>query len=211
VTADPRPRVNAADPRRRLDRAGRAQFTRRTTQAEIDRRDVWIAKLFRKGHTTVEIAVGLDCARETIGQRLKAMGFDRTKRYKGLGPVKGPCPWRDEDVPPPKVEPLEARWRRSQIIGMAQMLNDEYRESNFANVLANQATDAEEAGDKDWLIEALATINAAIEKLGRARRVLADDTYRAACRDTLEGVESMRRKQPRQSQHPTLRAVRSGE
>jgi hypothetical protein len=84
---------------------------------------------------------------------------------------------------------------------MAQMLNDEYRESNFANVLANQATDAEEGGDSDWQMEALATFNAAIEKLERARRVLTDDSYRTACRDTLEGVEQMRHK------HTSLRVV----
>lgn len=205
MTADPRPRVNAADPRRRLDSRGRAQFVRKTTHSEMDRRDVWIAKLWRRGHTSTEIAVGIDCARETVGQRLRAMGFDRTKRYKGRGPVVGPCPWRDEDVPPPAVEPLDPRWRRSQVIGMAQMLNDEYRESNFSNILANQATDAEEAGDKDWLSEALATISAAMEKLQRARRVLTDDHYRTLCRDTLEGVEDMRRQH---QQRPSLRAVR---
>ena len=145
------------------------------------------------------------------------MGLLRGKRVKGNGPITYPCPWRDEDVPaaervhavtPPGAE--ASRWRQSRIVGMAQMLNDEYRESNFSNILANQATDAEGAGDKDWLIEALATINAAIEKLERARRVLTDDDYRIACRDTLEGVEAMRRTQ-RAVQHPPLRAVRSAE
>jgi hypothetical protein len=131
---------------------------------------------------------------------------DRSRRYVGRGPVTKHCPWRDEDVPQwdlemPTPEQQQSRWRQSRIVGMAQMLNDEYRETNFTNILANQVTEAEEAGDQDWMLQALATFNAAIEKLERARRVLSDDTYRVRCRDTLEGVEQMRHK------NPPLRAV----
>ena len=195
-------------PTRRLDTTGRAQYTRKSTQAEIARRDGWIVKLYQRGHTTMEIAAALNIGRNTIGERLSVLGLFKAKRVKGRGPVTFPCPWRDEDIPveqqdyyvPPQAR--ESRWRQSRIVNMAQMLNDEYRESNFSNILANQATDAEEGGDKDWLMEALATFNAAIEKLDRARRVLTDDDYRVACRDTLEGVEQMRRKQS------SLRAVR---
>jgi hypothetical protein len=86
----------------------------------------------------------------------------------------------------------ESRWRKSKIVGMAQMLNEEYQESNFSNVLANQITAAIEDGDTDWPLQALAIISAAIEKLERARRILTDDDYLVACRDTLEGVEQMR-------------------
>lgn len=195
------------DPRRRIDRTGRAQFIRKSTQAEIDRRSSHIVKLWRRGHNVKEICDALDIASETIRKTLIGVGLPRN-RVKGRGPVTGAYPWRDEDVPelererfiPPGAR--ESRWRQSRVVGMAQMLNDEYRESNFSNILANQATDAEESGDRDWLMEALATFNAAIEKLERARRVLTDDAYRAACRDTLEGVEQIR------SKHSPLRAVR---
>jgi hypothetical protein len=188
---------------RQIDSLGRSQVLRKPNQAEIDRRDVWIAKLFNKGHTTVEIATALGMSRTTVGIRLSALNPGRTKRPKGRGPVTYACPWRDEDVGPEDrlVQESGSRWRQSKIIGMAQMLNDEYRESNFSNILANQATAAEEGGDHDWLIEALAVVSAAMEKLERARRVLTDDHYRVACRDTLEGVEQMRLK------HPPLRSV----
>lgn len=184
-------------PRRRTDRTGRSQFIRKSTRAEVDRRDAWVARLHRRGHSTAEICDALDIgpsiARITI-RKLDPASHGRKSR--GRGPVVGPCPWRDEDIPTEErvVVPSGPRWQQSRIVGMAQMLNDEYRESNFSNVLANQATDAEEAGDQAWLLEALATLNAAIEKLERARRVLTDDHYRAACRDTLEGVEQIRRR-----------------
>lgn len=193
--------------KRRVDRTGRAQYLRKPTQAEIDRRTGWVAKLHRKGHSAVEIAEALDVGRETVSKALRDLGLNTTRRVNGMGRVTYACPWRDEDVPPedrfPTItgEARTTRWRQSRIVGMAQMLNDEYRESNFANILANQVTDAEESGDTSWTLEALATFNAAIEKLERARRVLTDDDYRVACRDTLEGVEAMRLK------HPPLRAV----
>jgi len=171
----------------------------------MDRRDACIAKLWRRGHNVKEIAEAIGLGDNSVRERVVALGLIGfgVKRYKGIGPAQ-PCPWRDEDVPMEEryIVPDESRWRQSRIVGMAQMLNDEYRESNFANILANQASDAEEAGDGDWLMEALATFTAAIEKLDRARRVLTDDNYRRACRETLEGVEQMRHRQP-----PPLRAV----
>jgi len=190
---------------KRPDSLGRQVFTRKPTRPEIDRRNGWVAKLYHRGHNTAEIAVALGVNNDTVRQGMRDMGLPRTNSPKGQGWVTHPCPWRDEDVPvtEPVILPAtpETRWRQSRIVGMAQMLNDEYRESNFSNILANQATDAEEAGDHDWTLEALATMNAAIEKLERARRVLTDDNYRTACRDTLEGVEQIRNK------HTPLRAV----
>jgi hypothetical protein len=186
------------------------QPIRKPNQAELGRRDRWIVKLYRNGHTTQEIADALGVGRNTVSARLTEIEPGRTKRPKGTGPVTYPCPWRDEEVPAIERQlsvPLgaqESRWRQSRIIGMAQMLNDEYRESNFSNILANQVTDAEENGDGDWLVEALAIVSAAMEKLERARRVLTDDDYRVACRDTLEGVEQMRLKH---MPHPALRAL----
>jgi hypothetical protein len=196
------------DPRKQTDALGRVVYTRKSTRAEIDRRNAWVAKLHQRGHNTVEIAVALDINNDTVRQGMRDLGIPRTKSPKGAGWVKEPCPWRDDDVPMAEREraippgPQETRWRQSRIIAQAQMLNDEYRESNFTNILANQVTDAEEAGDHDWTLEALATINAAAEKLERARRVLTDDSYRVACRDTLEGVEAIRHKRTQ------LRAVR---
>lgn len=185
---------------RRVDRTGRAQFVRKSTANEISRRDVLLVKLRRRGHSTAEICDALGIGASLATERLRILGV-KGKIAKGRGRVTEPCLWRDEDMPPPLSTLPVPRWRQSRIIQMAQMLNDEYRESNFANVLANQATDAEEGGDSDWQMEALATFNAAIEKLERARRVLTDDSYRTACRDTLEGVEQMRHK------HTSLRVV----
>lgn len=194
------------DQRRRIDSSGRAQFTRKSTPAEIDRRSGHIVKLWRRGHNVKEICDALDIGSETIRKTLMSIDMPRN-RIKGRGPVTGSYPWRDEDVPEMERErfiPLgaqESRWRQSRVVGMAQMLNDEYRETNFSNILANQVTEAEEAGDNDWMLQALATFTSAIEKLERARRVLSDDIYRVRCRDTLEGVEQMRHK------NPPLRAV----
>ena len=194
------------DPRKRVDRTGRSQFVRKTTQPERDRRDGWIMRLWRQGHNVQEIAEALDVSIGLVAETVRNMLPDRPRRYVGRGPVTKHCPWRDEDVPQwdldiPTPEQQQSRWRQSRIVGMAQMLNDEYRETNFSNILANQVTDAEEAGDQDWMLQALATFTSAIEKLERARRVLSDDSYRVRCRDTLEGVEQMRHK------NPPLRAV----
>jgi hypothetical protein len=190
---------------KRVDTIGRAQFVRKSTQAEIDRRTGLIAKHYRRGHNIDEIADALGTSRDSVGKALRDLFPNRPRRVRGRGRIIESCPWRDEDMPLAErgefLPPPETRWRRSQVIGMAQMLNDEYRESNFANILANQVTDAETAGDRNWPIEALAIVSAAIEKLERARRVLTDDHYRAVCRDTLEGVEQMRHK------HPPLRAL----
>jgi hypothetical protein len=195
---------------KRFDSTGRPQYVRKSTQAEIDRRTGLIAKLYRRGHNTQEIATGMNVSEDVVRKTLRAISSNRGKRYRGRGPVTEACPWRDEDLPVVErhvtTEVEESRWRRSKIIGMAQMLNDEYRESNFTNILANQVTDAEAAGDKDWLIEALAHVTSAIEKLERARRVLVDDHYRVLCRDTLEGVEQMRHK----VSVPLLRVISSG-
>lgn len=158
-----------------------------------------MVKLYHRGHTGYEIAAALDLSPSQAADDLRRLVPGRTKRFKGRGPVTIDCPWRDEDLPaaerdvPALSEMERSRWRQSRIVGMAQMLNDEYRETNFANILANQVTDAETAGDDQWQLLALATFSAAIEKLERARRVLSDEAYRAACRDTLEGVEQMRR------------------
>lgn len=184
-----------------IDRSGRVQYTRKSNADEIARRDVIIARLHRRGHSTKEICEAIGMGESAVRERLRSLGIGGQKRPKGRGRVIEPCLWRDQDLPLPTPPEQQPRWRQSRIIGMAQMLNDEYRESNFANVLANQVTDAEVGGDRDWLHEALATLSAAIEKLERARRVLTDDEYRVACRDTLEGVEQMRRR------NPPLRAV----
>jgi hypothetical protein len=190
---------------KRVDTIGRAQFTRKSTQAEIDRRAGLIAKHYRRGHSIEEIVEALGISDDQVRRALRDIFPNRPRRTRGRGRIIEPCPWRDEDMPLAErgefLSRPEPRWRRSQIVGMAQMLNDEYRESNFANILANQVTDAESAGDAHWPVEALAIVSAAIEKLERARRVLTDDSYRAACRDTLEGVEQMRHK------HPPLRAL----
>lgn len=186
---------------RRPDTMGRAQPTRKPTVDELARRDGLMVRYYRAGHSIREVAEALDIGESQIGTRLRQLGVTDVQRHVGRGPVRNPGVWRDEDMPAAALEP---RWLRSRITGMAQMLNDEYREANFANVLANQATEAESAGDKDWLIEALATFNAALEKLERARRILTDDAYRDACRDTNEGVEALRHTTPRRT---PLRAV----
>lgn len=170
---------------------------RKSTQSEIDRRDVVIAKLYRRGHSQKEIAEAIGIGLSITSQRILALDLAHgVRRIHGIGPVTIDAAWRDEDVPEHErsvwTAHKETRWRQSRITGMAQMLNDEYQETNFSNILANQVTDAIADGDTDWPLHALAIISAAIEKLERARRVLTDDDYLAACRDTLEGVEQMR-------------------
>lgn len=183
---------------RRIDKRGRAQPTRKTTATEFVRRRDLVGDLYRRGHSTVEIAEALDVVIGTVRKHVRELGIADVKRYKGAGPITEPCRWRDDDVPPP---PREARWRASRVVSMAAMLDAEYAEGNFANVLAGQATEALDAGDGAWIGEALSTIGAAIEKLERARRVLMEDNYRAACRNDHEGVEALR------NAPPPLRAV----
>lgn len=178
---------------RRTDKLGRNQPARRTTPNELARKDELIAQLYRKGHSSREIGRALGVDATGVVDRLKVMGMNETKRNKGAGEITEPCPWRDGEVPAASVPP---RWRQSRPVSMAQMLNDEYRESNFANVLANHVTDAIDAGDTAWVFEAELIISAAIEKLGRARLVVTDEAYRVECRNTHEGDEHLRRAGP---------------
>lgn len=179
-------------PGRFIDRQGRQQAIRKTTPIEIGRRDELIRRLYHQGHSTHEICAAVDIGESVVSGTLRRLGVQRTKRYKGAGEITEPCLWRDEDMPTTTT----SRWRQSRPIVMAKMLDDEYAEGNFANVLANQATDAVEAGDRAWVGEALATVEAVLEKLERARLVLTDDAYRRACREAHEGVEVLRARTP---------------
>jgi hypothetical protein len=196
--------------KKRIDSTGRPQFVRKSTQAEIDRRDGVITKLYNRGHSSREIAEAIGVGISITSQRILALNLAKGKRVKGAGPVTMDCTWRDEDVPEQAPVPTwakESRWRQSRVVGMAQMLNDEYTESNFSNVLANQVTDATAAKDDNWQLEALMIFSAAIEKLERARRVLTDESYLVACRDTLEGVEQMRKHHQQQLASAPLKLV----
>lgn len=184
--------VNGPKPGRFIDRQGRQQAIRKTTPIEIGRRDELIRRLYHQGHSTHEICAAVDIGESVVSGTLRRLGVQRTKRYKGAGEITEPCLWRDEDMPTTTT----SRWRQSRPIVMAKMLDDEYAEGNFANVLANQATDAVEAGDRAWVGEALATVEAVLEKLERARLVLTDDAYRRACREAHEGVEVLRARTP---------------
>ena len=84
---------------KRPDSAGRPQYVRKSTPAEIDRRNRWIAKLYHRGHNTIEIANALGVSDDVVRERLRASDPNRGRRYKGRGPVAEHCPWRDEDVP----------------------------------------------------------------------------------------------------------------
>ena len=164
------------------------------------------------GHSQREIAEAIGIGLSITSQRILAMNLaNGGRRINGIGPVTVSAAWRDEDVPEHERSvwnaPQETRWRQSKIVGMAQMLNDEYQEFNFSNILANQITDALAAGDVDWPLQALAVFSAAIEKLERARRILTDDDYLVACRDTLEGVEQMRLHHQPQGVSASLRLV----
>ena len=87
------------DQRKQTDSLGRIVYTRKSTQSEIDRRNAWVAKLHKRGHSTMEIAVALDINNDTVRQGMRDLGIPRTNSPKGAGWVNESCPWRDDDIP----------------------------------------------------------------------------------------------------------------
>jgi hypothetical protein len=146
------------------------------TPAELARRRDAVADLVRQGYGVKAIAERLGIARSSVSNDLRALGIVTDRRHKRTDEPP-PIIWRDRDLPSAPVV-HEPTYLSSETAKLCRDFVALWRRERHASQLANDAREAIEAGDDEWIATTRGEVRAVVDYAQRLLDVLNDDEAR---------------------------------
>lgn len=162
-------------------------MSNRTTAREQNRVSQIIYDLRLKGYGQYQIAEALGLAQSTVsghlvrrGVRFRGNQHTAEAAQRNLPPL-GTIPWRDSELPP-ETDPLAQPYHLSLAARAARDALRHMRDINAVVRMAYDVTDAQAAGDANWINEQRATLTELADYIRRLTAVVEDEELRHRAR-----------------------------